>query len=117
MPSFNLEKIQSILRSMKLDAWLFYDFRGSNDLALSILDMPKGGHLTRRFYYFVPAKGTPVKIVMGIEAGHLDHLPGKKLVYSSHTSLASHIGSTLTGVKKIAMEYSPFNAISLCIQT
>jgi Xaa-Pro aminopeptidase len=111
MPSFKLEKIQSILKSMKLDAWLFYDFRGSNELALSILDIPKSSHLTRRFYYYVPAEGTPVKIVMGIEAGHLDHLPGKKLVYSSHTSLASHLGDTLRGVKKIAMEYSPFNAI------
>jgi Xaa-Pro dipeptidase len=111
MANFKLEKIQSILKSMNIDAWLFYDFRGSNDLAHSILDIPKTSHLTRRFYYFIPAEGTPVKIVNGIEAGNLDHLPGEKLTYSSRKSLEDHVCNTLQGVDKIAMEYSPFNAI------
>jgi Xaa-Pro aminopeptidase len=111
MGKFNLEKIQKILNEMNFDAWLFFDFRGSNDLAINILDIPKGSHLTRRFYYLVPKKGTPVKIVNGIEAGHLDHLPGKKLVYSNHTSLKKHLSDALKKVKIIAMEYSPENAI------
>ncbi|QQS34579.1 MAG: M24 family metallopeptidase [Ignavibacteriales bacterium] len=111
MGKFNLEKIQSILTKANLDAWLFFDFRGSNDLAHNILDIPKERHLTRRFYYFVPREGIPVKIVMGIEAGNLDHLPGEKLKYSSHESLSNHIKNTLKNVKSIAMEYSPFNAI------
>jgi Xaa-Pro dipeptidase len=111
MGQFNLEKIQDILSQMRFDAWLFYDFRGSNDLAINILDIPKESHLTRRFYYFVPKKGIPVKIVNGIEAGHLDHLPGKKLIYSNHTSLKKHLSDTLKKVKIIAMEYSPENAI------
>jgi Xaa-Pro aminopeptidase len=111
MEKFNLKKIQDILSQMQFDAWLFYDFRGSNDLAINILGIPKGSHLTRRFYYFIPQKGTPVKIVNGIEAGHLDHLPGKKLIYSSHTSLTKHLSDTLKKAKRIAMEYSPGNAI------
>jgi Xaa-Pro aminopeptidase len=96
---------------MHFDAWLFYDFRGSNDFAINILDIPKGSHLTRRFYYLIPRKGTPVKIVNGIEAGHLDHLPGKKLIYSSHNSLTKHLSNTLKKGRRIAMEYSPENAI------
>jgi Xaa-Pro dipeptidase len=111
MKKFNLEKIQKILSQINLDAWLFYDFRGSNDLALSILDISKESHLTRRFYYLIPKQGTPVKIVNGIEAGHLDHLPGTKLIYSSHASLTKHLSDSLKGYKKIAMEYSPKNAI------
>lgn len=111
MKRFNLKKIQSILGEMNFDAWLFYDFRGSNDLALDILDVPANSHLTRRFYYLVPKAGEPVKIVNGIEAGNLDHLPGKKLTYSSHSSLSAHITDTLKNYKKIAMEYSPKNAI------
>ena len=79
MGKFNLEKMQDIISSMKLDGWLFYDFRGSNDLALNILEIPKERHLTRRFYYLIPSKGVPVKIVNAIEAGNLDHLPGEKL--------------------------------------
>jgi Xaa-Pro aminopeptidase len=111
MGKFNLKKMQNILTEMNLDAWLFYDFRASNDLALDILDVPKTAHLTRRFYYLVPKDGEPVKIVNGIEAGHLDHLPGKKLTYSGHSSLSNHISDTLKNYKKIAMEYSPKNAI------
>lgn len=111
MGKFNLEKMQKIVSEMKLDGWLFYDFRGSNDLAMNILEVPKERHLTRRFYYFIPASGTPVKIVNGIEAGNLDHLPGNKLIFSSHSSLTSNLESILKGKKRIAMEYSPFNAI------
>jgi Xaa-Pro aminopeptidase len=111
MGNFNLSKIQSIIQSMNFDAWLLYDFRGSNDLALNILDVPKASHLTRRFYYFIPKEGIPKKIVNAIEAGNLDHLPGEKLTYSSHASLAHHLSNMLSGTKRIAMEYSPKNAI------
>ena len=111
MGKFDLNKMQSIITKMNLDGWLLYDFRASNDLAQNILDIPKGSHLTRRFYYFIPQKGMPVKIVNAIEAFHLDHLPGTQLKYSSHSSLSNHLKVTLKNVKKIAMEYSPLNAI------
>ncbi len=111
MGKFNLQKIQSIIRGMNLDGWLLYDFRGSNELALDILDIPRASHLTRRFYYFIPKEGEPVKIVNAIEAGHLNHLPGSKLKYANHASLTAHLKETLKSAKTIAMEYSPLNAI------
>jgi Xaa-Pro aminopeptidase len=111
MGKFNLERMQKIISSMKLDGWLFYDFRGSNELALNILDIPKERHLTRRFYYLIPAKGTPIKIVNAIEAGNLDHLPGEKLIYSNHSSLTDHLRTIISNHKILAMEYSPLNAI------
>jgi len=111
MGKFNLDKMQNIISSMNLDGWLFYDFRGSNDLALNILEVPKEKHLTRRFYYLIPSKGTPIKIVNAIEAGNLDHLPGEKLTYSNHSSLTDHLTEIISRYKTIAMEYSPLNAI------
>ncbi|MCU7496740.1 MAG: M24 family metallopeptidase [Ignavibacteria bacterium] len=111
MAKFDLEKVQDILKKMNFDAWLFYDFRGSNSLAHEILNISPEAHLTRRFFYLIPKSGTPVKIVNGIEAFHLDHLPGKKLTYSSHDSLDRHLRDTLSGLKTVAMEYSPMNAI------
>jgi Xaa-Pro dipeptidase len=111
MKKFNIEKIQSILASMELEGWLLYDFRGSNELALNLLEIPPTRHLTRRFYYYIPAKGNSVKIVNGIEAGNLDHLPGERRLYSNHDSLTSHLSSILKKNARIAMEYSPFNAI------
>ncbi|MGE5807427.1 MAG: M24 family metallopeptidase [Ignavibacteria bacterium] len=111
MAKFNLNRIQDILKKNDIDAWLLYDFRGSNEFAINILDIPPNAHLTRRFYYLIPKEGNPVKIVMAIEAGHLDHLPGEKLTYSSHDLLTKHLADTLKKMKTIAMEYSPNNAI------
>ncbi|MGA7720711.1 MAG: M24 family metallopeptidase [Ignavibacteriaceae bacterium] len=111
MGKFDLRKIQEIISKMNIDGWLLYDFRGSNDVALDILDIPRESHLTRRFYYFIPGTGNPVKIVNAIEAFHLDHIPGTRLKYSSHDSLLKHLKATLKDCKRIAMEYSPLNAI------
>ena len=110
MSNFDLKKIQSILKETEFDGWLFFDFRGSNEVAHTILDISPKAHLTRRLYYFIPKSGEPVKILNGIEAFHLDHLPGKKLTYSSHESLHKHIKEALKDAKVIAMEYSPLNA-------
>ena len=111
MKKFNLKKVQQILSQLDFDAWLLYDFRGSNELALTMLDIPKKAHLTRRFYYLIPKQGEPKKIANAIETFHFDHLPGKKLPYASYNSLIDNLKSSLTGIKKIAMEYSPMNAI------
>lgn len=107
----DLIKIQKIIQESELDGWLLYDFRGSNYLALNILKIPKEKHLSRRFYYYIPKHGEPIKIVNAIEAGHLDHLPGNKFLYASYESLFLHLKNTLSGKNKIAMEYSPLNAI------
>jgi Xaa-Pro dipeptidase len=111
MHKFNLENIQNNLKKLNLDGWLIYDFRGSNDVALEILNIPKTSHLTRRFYYFIPQSGSPLKVVNEIEAGHLNHLPGEKYTYSSYDSLNEHLNKISGVAKKIAMEYSPKNNI------
>ncbi len=111
MKKFNLKKVQQILGQLGFDAWLLYDFRGSNELALTMLDIPKKAHLTRRFYYLIPKQGEPKKIANAIETFHFDHLPGKKLPYASYDSLIDNLRASLTGIKKVAMEYSPLNAI------
>ncbi|NUN07997.1 MAG: aminopeptidase P family protein [Ignavibacteriaceae bacterium] len=111
MNKFNLKKVQDILINSGLEAWLFFDFRGSNDLALSILDFKSDAHLTRRFFYLIPAKGDPVKIVHAIEAHNLAHLPGTEKKYSSYKSLHIFLAEALAGKKQVAMEYSPMNSI------
>ncbi len=111
MNSNDLSRIQSLLKQMKLDGWLLYDFRASNTLALEILGIPATSHLTRRFFYFIPAEGTPVKMVNGIEADNLRHLPGQELKYGSHNSLQAHLRKILFPGSTVAMEYSPNDAI------
>lgn len=103
--------IQKSLAAQKLDGWLLYDFRRTNDLACSFLEISKESILTRRFFYWIPSKGEPIKIVHVIEAHNLDHLPGKVYVYQTSNELELQLKKVLKGVKRIAMEYSPRNAI------
>jgi Xaa-Pro aminopeptidase len=111
MTGFELSKIQSIIHKAGMDGWLFYDFRRSNDIAINILKIPDDKISSRRYFYFIPAKGNPIKIVNAIEAGNLDHLPGRKIIYASHKSLFGCLARALKNVKNIAMEYSPDNGI------
>lgn len=100
---------QKILREQKIDGWLLYDFDGMNSLARRFLEI--SSMTTRRFFYWIPSRGDPVKIVHAIEQGALDAFPGEKKIYHSWQLLEGHIGSLLAGKEKIAMEYSPRNMV------
>lgn len=106
-----IDSLQRALQQDKLDGWLFYSFRGSDPIAENILRLDHAKFTTRRWFYFVPAKGTPRKIVHAIETGTLDSLPGDKHVYLPWQQLHQLVRDTLSGVKKVAMQYSPLNAI------
>jgi Xaa-Pro aminopeptidase len=108
---FDLGAIQKALRDFGFDGWLFYDFHGANVLARRILDFEQTALVSRRFYYMVPAEGEPVKLVHRIEPATLDHLPGKKIVYLKWEELEAGIAELVGDRKRIAMEYSPRNAI------
>ncbi len=107
----NLAEIQSALSDQHLDGWLFYDHHNRDPLGLRILGLPPDGHVTRRWYYFIPAQGQPQKLVHRIESGRLDTLPGARAEYSSWQELESKLETLLHGATKIAMQYSPRNAI------
>jgi Xaa-Pro dipeptidase len=102
--------IQSDLRAAKLDGWLFYDFRGRDPIAQNILNLPVGMR-TRRWFYFVPAKGTPKKLVHKIESESLAALPGETFYYAGQDELRKNVKKILGRAKNVAMQYSPKNAI------
>jgi len=110
-PSQKVQDIKQSLEIFNYDGWLLYDFRKTNPLACKILEIPAEKMLTRRFFYWIPRQGEPIKIVHSIEANVLEHLPGKSMTYSSWQELDSHLETILKGFRKIAMEYSPGNAI------
>jgi len=106
-----VKEAQKHLQAKHLDGWLLYDFHKTNDLAHRFLDIPSTKMTTRRFFYWIPAKGEPVRIVHAIEEGTLDGWPGEKKVFASWQSLEKVLEGLLRGKKRIAMEYSPKNAI------
>lgn len=107
----DIKAIQSELRAQKLDGWLFYDHHHRDAIAARILELNGHAKVTRRWFYFIPAKGTPCKLVHRIEAGGLDSLPGRKIEYSGWEELHKGLGKILGNAKAIAMQYSPQNDI------
>jgi Xaa-Pro dipeptidase len=107
----NLDAIQSALREQKLEGWLFYDHHHRDPIAYRILGLSESLHVTRRWYYLIPAEGEPKKLVHRIEAGRLDTLPGARSVYSSWQELEGQLKTMVAPYQRLAMQYSPRNAI------
>lgn len=106
-----IESIQTLLREQKIDGWLFYDVWKRNEFAQRILEFPPHVLNTRRFFCLIPAHGEPRKLVHSIERWNLDHLPGSTTIFLSWQSLEEGLKKILSGMKTVAMEYSPDNAI------
>lgn len=106
----DIAEMQKDLRRAKVDGWLFYDFRGRDPIAQQILELPAGMR-TRRWFYFVPAKGTAKKLVHKIETGALAAVPGDTLYYAGQKELRDNLKKAIGKSKTVAMQYSPKNAI------
>jgi len=105
--------VQAALAADGLDGWLLYDFRGLNPIAADVTAVGRqGGHLaTRRWYYLIPAAGEPRGLVHKIERNSLSHLPGSTKQYAGRDQLEAGLRTLLTGIRRVAMEYSPGCAI------
>jgi Xaa-Pro dipeptidase len=104
-------EIQSALADASLDGWLFYDFRMSDPLAYRILELPEQGMATRRWFCFIPRAGEPRKLVSAVEAHRLDTIAGATIVYRSLSEMRDGLAQILSGVRRLAMAYSPNCAI------
>jgi Xaa-Pro dipeptidase len=107
----DLAAIQQALRERKIDAWLFYDHHHRDPISYRVLALPAGLMVTRRWYYLIPAKGEPTKLVHKIEAGHLDSLPGTKKQYAGWQELFDGLKQMLAAHRDVAMQYSPNNTV------
>jgi Xaa-Pro aminopeptidase len=103
--------MQEALRRERLDGWLFFDHHQRDPLAYRVLGFMPARHVTRRWYYFIPAQGEPKGLVHRIEASMLDAVPGEKIPYSSWMEQEDGIRKLLGGAKRVAMQYSPQCAI------
>jgi Xaa-Pro aminopeptidase len=117
-----VREIQRALLEAGIDGWLFYDFRKSDPLAYRILLLDRDAFASRRWAYYIPARGEPTKIVHRIEQEKLEGLPGRQLVYQRWQQLHAHLRDAMgingEGSKdgdapslKVAMQYSPNNNI------
>lgn len=106
-----IEDIQAALRDRSIDAWLFYDHHHRDVIAYRILGLPESLMVSRRWFYLIPAHGEPVKLLHRIEPFHLESLPGKKRAYAAWQELVDQLREMLSGVRDVAMQFSPNNMI------
>ena len=107
----NVGEIQEALRREGLDGWLFFDHHQRDPLAYRVLGFMPARHVTRRWYYFIPAQGEPKGLVHRVEPRMLDPVPGEKVEYSSWTEQTGGIQKIMGAAKRVAMQYSPQCAI------
>lgn len=105
MTRFNT--IQQAVSRSGFDAWVLYDFRGSNELAWDVLQLDANAHCTRRWIVVIPATGRPVKITHRMEQDPLSHLDIEARLYDTRTSWIDVVSSSLAPYSRVAMEYSP----------
>lgn len=110
MPT-RIESVQEALREAQLDGWLFFDHRHRDPLGYRVLQFAAGSMVSRRWFYFVPAKGEPSGLIHKIEAHTLDELPGVKTFYAGWDTLVDGLRSMLAGSHRVAMQYSPNCAV------
>ncbi|HAK93779.1 MAG TPA: hypothetical protein DCM87_01900, partial [Planctomycetes bacterium] len=106
-----LARIQEALRERGIDGWLLCDFRNRDYLAYRVLGLDFEKLSSRRWYYYVPARGNPKKLVSAVEEHRLDALPGDARVYLSWKELHAGLKRLLGAKKRVAMQYSPLNNV------
>jgi Xaa-Pro aminopeptidase len=107
----DIRAIQKELRTNKIDGWLFYDHHHRDPIAGHVLGLNPKAMASRRWFYFIPAKGEPRKLVHKIEQSALDVLEGRKYLYAGWEELHKALPKLLSGSTRIAMQYSPENNI------
>ena len=100
--------IQAELRAAGLDGWLLYDFHGANPVATAVLGLPA---MTRRFFVLIRAEGAPVALTHRIEQHPWASWIGEKQVYLSWRELEAGLSRMLGGLRRVAMEYAPEDAV------
>jgi Xaa-Pro aminopeptidase len=105
-----LAEIQRAVSDDALDAWLFCDFRANDPIGRAVLGLGEA-LATRRWFYVIRAIGEPRALVSAVEPGALAGLPGQTRVYRTWQELHDGLRLLLTGVRRVAMQYSPNNDV------
>ena len=103
----DIARIQSELKAAGVDGWLLYDFHNRDAIAYHVLGMDYGKFTSRRWFYWIPTVGDPIRLAHKVESTKLDSLPGEKRLYLSWRELHASLKAMLGSARKVAMQYSP----------
>jgi Xaa-Pro dipeptidase len=103
----DIQRIQGELAAAGIDGWLLYDFHNRDAIAYRVLGLDLGKFTSRRWFYWIPAHGDPVRLVHKVEPTKLDPLPGEKRFYLSWRELHASLREIMGDARSVAMQYSP----------
>ncbi|MCH7996410.1 MAG: aminopeptidase P family protein [Chloroflexi bacterium] len=101
----SVKDAQEFLARSDIDAWLIYDYRGMNP-TLARVTGPLAD-MTRPCFYLVPREGEPTFLAHYVDAGRVEASGLKPRVFYSRDGMVGDLENLLSGVGKVAMEYSP----------
>ena len=101
-----LNRLQTAIREENLSAWLFYGHFHRDEIADLVLEVPPHSMNTRPWVCIIPARGEPVKIVHRIEAGILDHVPGRTISYAAREEYTAALRAALPASGKVGADFS-----------
>ena len=100
---------QEYLSQEGIPGWLVYDYRQANPVFRQVVS--PSGHVTRPCYFYLPAQGEPALLVHHVDAGKFAEAGVDLTVYRSRDSMLHALRELLAGADRVAMEYSPENAL------
>jgi len=108
---FDVEKIQTHMRSEGIGSWLVYDFRGSNPVFWQLLGQRR--QTSRRVFLIIPATGEPRLLGSAVEPEALTGLGIGITPYASWAQMKDILHEVLQSQERVAMEYSPGGALPI----
>ena len=101
---FSLEAAQSFLRQAKIDAWLVYDFRGSNPVFRHLLDQSRAA--TRRAFLVIRPEGEPILLTHPVDQAAFRTVSCPRRFYRGWLEMRAMLKELLGEVRVLALEYS-----------
>ena len=106
-----IERAQTYMQENAIDGWLMYDFRGSNPVFWQSIGLE--GRPSRRNYVWIPASGDACALIHFLDKNGFGDLKLPIKHYVTWQELQRTLADLLSGSGRVAMEYSPGNAIPI----
>lgn len=94
------------MKKSKLDGWLIYDYKGSNNVMSEILGQLE--NVTRPIFLWIPVSGRPELLVSYVDLGQFSGIDLHKEIFVGRSDMVNKLQNLLKAKSNIAMEYSPF---------
>jgi hypothetical protein len=102
----DIEGILKAIREEGLSGWLFYNIWHRDEIADTLLEVPRSRSNSRPWVCLLAPGRAPLKIVHRIEASILDHLPGESILYHTRQEFLDALGRGMPRTAALAVNYS-----------